>query len=1174
MFFLSSAQGAKNRLVRCGVQVFVAAFLAVTSWHGLSAEAIASPRATAPLEVISDLAQIWQIPDGLKDVPHPLRFEGRVSVYDPLWGNSWFEQNGLSTYLALSATPPALHAGQRVLIEGSLVPSKGLEAALVTVKVLQDFEPISPLDTKGRLNEFGRFGERMVSIEGYVDVQQSVDVDHVRLLMAVEGRPVVIWFKPDKSGPVPDWQGRFVRLTGLYSARFDPTGTESTIELWVGRQSDVAVIGSLADYPGFNLAVTPIAGIFEIPAGTEVHIRGWIHGTGEGSSIVVRDPTGQVLVRSAQRRKVLEGEAVDVVGQVAISEARWILRSALYRRMSAEVFDRSPPGSSGVLEGIEQICRLTSAEAAQGRKANVSGTVAWIDPKAKVFSLQDVTSGVLVRYSHVQMETPRLLQHLAVEGVTYDSGSAPAVDLIRFRNLGSMSIPVARPVTFDQAITGKENGQWIEMRGFLERTESHGDERRIYVATASGEFVGALNSPKDFVATPGSLVSICGVCGTIADSDQKITGVMLRVPFLHNITVDEDAPVDFFDLPLRPLKSLGELSLMGDLMRVRVSGVVLHSVPGRFFFLQDDQAGVLVLSSTTGPLSVGDSIEAVGILGRDGVRPVLREAVCHKLSSGAAPSPITVSDPSHIDSTLDGRLVRLRGTLIDVLRQPQHTRLTIQNGGTLFEAALDHPAGARGPASLAVGAVLDAAGIYRADFDATRQLRRFQLQLRSWGDVAVIQGPRLWTVQRALMVAAVLALAVLLGVMWVLALRRQVSQQTEQIREQMERQARLEADVQRAERLESLGVLAGGIAHDFNNLLTVVIGNLSLAMFDTKVAESAGGLLREIERAAYRARDLTQQLLTFAKGGSPIRATVALPEIVRQAAGAMLHGSSVRCEYEVAENLWNADVDKDQISQTIQNLTINAVEAMPDGGVIRISMANEEVIQGTYLSLKPGRYVRIAMADSGKGIKPEILSRIFDPYFSTKEVGGGLGLATVYSIVKRHGGWIDVESAPMHGAIFTLWLPASDAANQTMVRPVAETAPAVMSLRTARVLLMDDEDAVRRLCEILLMRIGLEPVTVSDGAAAVQEFEAARSAGRPFDLVILDLTIPGGMGGREAMEQIRAIDAQVPAIVSSGYSNDPVLAEFSRFGFQAVVPKPYEISQLLETVRRLMAQRQ
>jgi signal transduction histidine kinase len=1076
---LWSVQDLSHRPGRCALAAIVAVILGAVPLRSLAAEAPLPPQtATAQVETITDLSQVWSIPDKLKSVAQPLRIEGRVDVYDPVWRIFWLASNGTGVYLQLTDNPPLMRVGQRVLIEGSLVPSKGLDASTVTVKVLKDYEPVAPLDIKGRINDMSRLGGRIVSLVGYVDRQHLIDDDHVRLELVVEGRPVIGWIKPDNPSVVPNWQGHFVRLTGLYTSRFDPTGTDSTIELWVSRQCDLTVLGSLADDPGFRLPVTPINTIPQIPVGEQVHIRGRIQINSTGDSLIVRDATGQVPLYSAQRQRFAYDAEVEAVGRVEISGAQWDLRAALCRRLESPLSEQKKSVGETLLESVDQIRLLTSEEAARGQPVKITGTVTWMSSNADFFFLQDISGGIRVRFRRDQMDPPRLLQYMAIDGVTYENGIVPAVDLKSYRTLGSMGLPPDKVVTFDQAITGKEDGDWVQMRGFLERAESTGDQRRIYVATASGEFVGLLDSPVNFSAPPGSLIRVRGVCGTVADATGRINGLTLRVPFLHSITTDEDAPVNFYDLPLRPIKSLRELSLVRDFMRVRVSGVVLRVVRGVLVCIEDGQAGLLLLSSETQPLAVGDSIEAVGILGREGVRTVLREAVYRKMSSGASPAPLQLSDPPHFIAALDGRLVSVRGALVDVLDEPARTRMTLQSGNTLFEAVLDHQEGANGPAGVARGAVLNIEGIYHAEFDDARQLRGFRLRLRSWNDVAVVQGVRFWTVQRALAVAALLGLAVLLGVVWVVALRRQVRRQTEQILGQMERQARLEAEVHRSARLESLGVLAGGIAHDFNNLLTVVIGNLSLAMLDAKIAESAAGFLREIERAAYRARDLTQQLLTFARGGDPVRATVALPELVRQAAGSVLHGSSVTCDYEVAPGLWNGDADKDQIAQVVENLVLNAVEAMPNGGSMRISLKNEEIASGAHSSLAAGRYVRVAVMDTGRGIQPEILPRIFDPYFSTKEVGGGLGLATVYSIIKKHGGRIEVESTPGHGASFTFWLPAGDPVTEEAAPPVAEATSAGILPKEARVLLMDDEDGVRRLGAILLARMGAKPTTV------------------------------------------------------------------------------------------------
>jgi nitrogen-specific signal transduction histidine kinase/CheY-like chemotaxis protein len=400
----------------------------------------------------------------------------------------------------------------------------------------------------------------------------------------------------------------------------------------------------------------------------------------------------------------------------------------------------------------------------------------------------------------------------------------------------------------------------------------------------------------------------------------------------------------------------------------------------------------------------------------------------------------------------------------------------------------------------------------------------------------------------------------------VLALRRRVERQTEQIRAQLEKEARLQAELERSSRLESLGVLAGGIAHDFNNLLTVITGNLSLARTDDAIPEETRHWLAESERAAVRARDLTQQLLTFAKGGDPVRAATRLEDVVREAAAFALHGAKVRGEFEIAPDLWPADVDRGQISRVVHNIIINANQAMPDGGVIRIALRNEQVSEPR-AGLAPGRYVRLSFADSGAGISAENLPRIFEPYFTTKQQGSGLGLATVYSIVRKHQGRVEATSQSGRGTTFVVWLPAA------AERAAPASDPKTTGGRpcgAARVLVMDDEAAIRLVAAAVLKKMGLAVTTVDDGAQAFAAYAEAWSSGQPFDLVVLDLTVPGGIGGAEAMRKIRELDPAVCAVVSSGYSSDPVIANYREHGFRARVPKPYTAEEFARVIRAAM----
>jgi PAS domain S-box-containing protein len=377
--------------------------------------------------------------------------------------------------------------------------------------------------------------------------------------------------------------------------------------------------------------------------------------------------------------------------------------------------------------------------------------------------------------------------------------------------------------------------------------------------------------------------------------------------------------------------------------------------------------------------------------------------------------------------------------------------------------------------------------------------------------------------------------------------------------------ARLEGEILRASKLESVGILAGGIAHDFNNLLTVVMGNLTLAMLDSQAMAAAGRWLQDAERGVMRARDLTQQLLTFARGGEPVRSAVRLPEVVREAANFALHGSKVRCEFAIDEDLWTAEVDKGQIGQVVQNLVINAVQATPEGGIMHIAMRNEHLSDSGSRPLAAGNYLCIEIRDTGSGIRPDHLPRIFDPYFTTKQSGSGLGLATVYSIIRKHQGHIEVESELGHGTVFRFWLPASPEARPALVEQAS--VPANLA---GRVLFMDDEEPIRAIAEALLKRLGFEVTTVSDGREAVRVYAEGRRNGKSFDVVIMDLTVPGGMGGKAAMAELIKIDPQVKGIVSSGYSSDPVMANYRAHGFRGMVPKPYKLTDLAKTIRTVI----
>ena len=376
-------------------------------------------------------------------------------------------------------------------------------------------------------------------------------------------------------------------------------------------------------------------------------------------------------------------------------------------------------------------------------------------------------------------------------------------------------------------------------------------------------------------------------------------------------------------------------------------------------------------------------------------------------------------------------------------------------------------------------------------------------------------------------------------------------------------QRRLEEEMRHAERLESLGVLAGGIAHDFSNLLTGILGSLARARAESP---EAGEGLAEAERAALRAQGITRQLLSLSTGGAPVKTVASIADLIIQTAQFALSGSNVRCRLEVPADLWPVEADLDQISQVVQNLVINADQAMPGGGVVEVRARNVAPDE-------PGprhgtRRIEIVVADWGVGIPREHRGRLFDPYFTTKEAGSGLGLAVCHTVVQRHGGHIRVESEVGVGATFRVTLPASD-----REPPAPAEVASALPRRPGRVLLMDDEAVVRRAARWLLTHLGYRVACAEDGERAVVLYREAMEAGEPFEAVVLDLTVPGAMGGLECLQRLREIDPDVAAVVCSGYSTEPVLAEHRRHGFRGVVLKPYELEDLDAALQRLLADR-
>ncbi len=749
-----------------------------------------APTPAPPEQIITDILDFWGHTGLAHTTPQRVQLTLDIDHYDPEWKIAWARAGGKSYYVATGDKPWPIRAGDRILADGLMTPSEGLSLANCAITVVGQNASPTPLETAGQVSNAGFLQNQIVNIEGYVQRQTGNDATHHTLELISEGILVSVRIYSPGGGTVPSFLDTRVRATGIYVGRTSALGELIQIELWVTGASNVKILSRNADDPRFALATTEIERLPFLSTETPVKIAGTVHSNELGQSISLRDSTGQVKVLTTQTRPVRIGEAVEAVGFPSVRGNEWTLRDGLFRPRASSIV-LADSNDRFLLRLSEQILDLRPEDAARSSPAKLTGVVTWAHSTSRYIYLQDTSGGIRIELPPGEPATRDILFNLVeVYGVTHAGSFAPEIRADKIQRLGQTAVPVARSISLEQAMAGSEAGQWVEMRGYLRDVVHDAGWTRLTLIGAAGEFTVQLPRSSELETLAGSNVRVTGVCVVDANDRRELTGVYLLSPGNESVQIEEPAAADPFAVPLRTIASLRQYSpLQSFNRRIRIRGEVVHHVPGRYVYIQDGASGLLALSRGKAPLALGDRVELTGLSGREGNRLVLREAMYRRIGDGTKLTPLEIAASRNADETLDGRLVRIAGRLLESSRRGPDLHILMQADQGVFEARLDN-------VLIDVpqdGAELRLTGVYQVELDEYRQPRGFHILLRSENDLEVLKSPSWWTARRALYAASILFACVLGIIGWVTILRRRVKQQTAQLRDQLEKEALLEA---------------------------------------------------------------------------------------------------------------------------------------------------------------------------------------------------------------------------------------------------------------------------------------------------------------------------------------------------------------------------------------------